>query len=125
MSPMKSFWNLTTLEKGALLTRLVQRLSSANLTSLPMLAEARGQSVDEVWASLCREAGLEPCRVPHHLFGTLGRAGPESGEPAASHISPDSPGARARAKVLAQLERAGPSRAWHAARLRDSRYLAR
>ena len=66
---MNSFWNLNTFDKCAVLACLVQTLSKARLTSLQMLAAARGETVDDIWHRCCREAGVEPCSVPHHLFG--------------------------------------------------------
>jgi hypothetical protein len=109
---MNSFWTLSTFDKCAALASLVQTLSKARLTSLQMLAAARGETIEEIWQRCCREAGVEPCSVPLHLFGRLEDEPmdlPEEDELSTT-------GFIARARLLADLrkERALETRHLHA-----------
>jgi hypothetical protein len=109
---MRSFWSLSTLDKCAALAGLVQALSKARLTSLQMLAEARGEPVETVWHRCCREARVEPCSVPYHLFGWPDEQAPTA-EIDFGVISHDTPGYAARTKVLADLLRLKPFETRH------------
>ena len=97
---MKSFWALNTLDKCKALARLVQMVSQAGFSSIEQLAASRGESAEMVWLRCCLDAGVEPCGMPERLFGD--RPGP-SVPPV--RLPEDTPGAIARAKVLASRDR--------------------
>ena len=107
---MNSFWNLSTFDKCAALAGLIQTLSKARLTSLQMLAAARGESIEEIWHRCCREAGVEPCTVPHHLFGR-----PDEGEPAGLPDDEElsTTGFIARRQMIADLQKERALQARH------------
>ena len=113
---MKSFWSLSTLDKCTVMAAVMQSLSRANMTSLQMLAQARGESLEQVWYRCCRKAGVEPCTVPHHLFSRpeeIDVTGFSEELPAA--IPTDTAGFVARTKLLAELQR---SRAFQTRQMR-------
>jgi hypothetical protein len=66
---MKDFDDLPQEMGNQILARLIVAMKSAKVPSIEELAAKNGQTLEETWASLCKDSGAPLCTIPHRVMG--------------------------------------------------------
>jgi len=67
-SGVKDFYEIDDWKQCELLIELIELIGINDVRSLEELSEKEGKAPHEIWASICKERGIEFCTIPERVL---------------------------------------------------------